>query len=63
MSSREAILLVEMLIIVGEREWPNLGFARDVRFGLHNVPSAHSFREARQIYLSPLHAYCILSEQ
>ena len=52
-----------MLNIVGERERPNWGFSRDVRFGMHNMPSAHSFREARQIYLSPLHAYCILPER
>ena len=35
-----------MFNIVGERERPNLGFARDV--GLHNVPSAHSFPFVKQ---------------
>ena len=33
-------------------------------FGLHNVPLTQlSFREARQIYLSPLHACCTLAER
>ena len=58
-----SIILVEMLNIVGERERPNLGFARDVRDAQRTVSAQLSFREARQIYLSPLHAYCILPER
>ena len=56
-------ILVEMLNIVGERERPNLGFARDI--GLHNaaISAQLSFREARQIQLSPFHAYCQNGEQ
>ena len=49
--------------IVGERERPNLGFARDVRAASRAVSAQLSFREARQIYLSPLHVYSILAER
>ena len=56
------VKVVEMLNIAGERERPNLGFARDV--GCITCRQGQlSFREARQVYLSPLHVYCTLVER
>ena len=46
-----------MLNIVGERERPNFGFARDVPGA---VGAELSFRDARQIYLSPFGVTCVL---
>ena len=57
------VKLVEMLNIAGERERPNLGFARDVARCITCRQGQLSFREARQIYLSPLHVYCTLAER
>ena len=47
--------LVEMLNIAGERERPNLGYARD--------SGCITCRQGQQIYLSPLHVYCTLAER
>ena len=44
-----------MLNIVGERERPNLGFARDVQAAYITCRQRTAFLEARQIHLSPSH--------
>ena len=55
---RAYYILVEMLNIVG------LTWDLPAMFGLHNVRSTQlSVREARQIYLLPLQAYCTLAER